>query len=170
MSFSPTQALLLLQLQEGNRTVRTGSDFILTNNSTLGRWLREEERDETQQLLPKTTYASFNSRKHTFRHTSYLQLFQQVKCHQDISDNGALLAKPQFLWVGPRGSFRGRSSLTSTPRTWVWCNCLALQTGLLLAQDLLPLDKTTSPLCKILLHTACSELTLMKLTLSSLAV
>lgn len=32
MSFSPTQALPLLQLQEGNSTVTTGSDFIPTND------------------------------------------------------------------------------------------------------------------------------------------
>lgn len=47
MFFCPTQALLLLQLQEGNSTVETASDFILTNDSTLRRWLGEEERDET---------------------------------------------------------------------------------------------------------------------------
>lgn len=142
MSFSPTQALLLLHLQCS--TVRTGSDFILTNDSTLRRWLREEERDETQQLLPRTTHTSLNSRKHTFCHTPCLQLFQQVKRHQAISDNGAVLAKPQFLWVHPRGSFKGSSRLISTPRTLVWSNCLALQTGLLLAygSSVLPLDKT----------------------------
>lgn len=37
ISFCPTQALLLLQLQEGNSTVETASDFILTNDSTLRR-------------------------------------------------------------------------------------------------------------------------------------
>lgn len=144
MSFSPTQALPLLQLQEGNSTVTTGSDFIATNDSTLRRRLREEERDETQQLLPRTTHTSFNSRKHTYCHTPCLQLFQQVKRHQDISDNGTVLAKPHFLWVGARGSFRGRSRLISTPGTLVWCNCLALQTGLLLACDrtVLALEKT----------------------------
>lgn len=47
MFFCPTQALMLLQLQEGNSTVETASDFILTNDSTLRRWLGEEERDET---------------------------------------------------------------------------------------------------------------------------
>lgn len=45
--FCSTQALMLLQLQEGNSTVETASDFILTNDSTLRRWLGEEERDET---------------------------------------------------------------------------------------------------------------------------
>lgn len=47
MFFCPTQALMLLQLQEGNSTAGTASDFILTNDSTLRRWLEEEERDET---------------------------------------------------------------------------------------------------------------------------
>lgn len=47
MFFCPTQALMLLQLQEGNSTAGTASDFILTNDSTLRRWLGEEERDET---------------------------------------------------------------------------------------------------------------------------
>lgn len=47
MFFCPTQALLLLQLQEGNSTVERASDFILKNDSTPRRWLGEEERDET---------------------------------------------------------------------------------------------------------------------------
>lgn len=69
--FPPTQALLLLQLQDGNSTLRTGQNFILINDCILIRWLRKEERAETQKLLPRTTDTSVNSRKQAFHHTHH---------------------------------------------------------------------------------------------------
>lgn len=114
---------------------------------------------------------TLHSGKCTFCHTPSLQLFQYVRHHQDISDKRVALATPQFLWVGLWGNFRG-GSLISTPRTPVWCSADRPFTGT--RQD-------CAITRQVSLHTlqdsgSCSmwwepaELTLMKLTLSSLAV
>lgn len=99
ISFSPTQALQLLkEFQEGNSTARMGPDFILINDSTLVRWKKRKMTHSSCCQEQRTLHLTQENAHFT---THRLQLFQQVKHHPDISDNGVVLAKPQLLWVGP---------------------------------------------------------------------